>query len=116
MLYYILYSIKALLFILAILIFAFSQAMYLLSNPTPDSDFSNRQESIIRSFLYMMGGSDLNQMKETINTDLAQFLLCIFIFMTTILMLNLLIALMNSSYSTIEVSSMYTVHIVLYIV
>lgn len=49
-----------------------------------------------------MGGSDLNQMLQTINPALAQFLLCAFIFLSTILLLNLLIALMNSSFGKIK--------------
>lgn len=49
-----------------------------------------------------MGGADVSQMLQTINPTLAQFLLCAFIFLSSILLLNLLIALMNSSFGKIK--------------
>lgn len=55
-------------------------------------------------YLYMMGqgSQSLNMVRESDTPDLAQLILCLFIFVTTILILNLLIALMNNSYSKIQ--------------
>jgi hypothetical protein len=49
-----------------------------------------------------MGQSQLDQVVSTLNPQLAQFILCMFIFVSSILILNLLIALMNNSYSKIQ--------------
>lgn len=49
-----------------------------------------------------VGGPLFDQFEETSNPALAKFLMCLFIFVTSILLLNLLIALMNNSYTTIR--------------
>lgn len=102
MIFFIFSSIKELIGILVFVIFGFSQSMYLLAYADSSLDFSDPMTGIINSFLYMMGASQLSQMQQASNPQLAQFLLCIFIFIATILMLNLLIALMNNSYGTIQ--------------
>lgn len=102
MIFFIFYSVKELMGILVLVLFSFSQSLYLLSYHDDTLDFSDPMGSIIHSFLYMMGGSQLGQMTQSSNPDLAQFLLCILIFLTSILLLNLLIALMNNSYGTIQ--------------
>ena len=102
MVFCILFSIKELMVILVLVIFGFSQAFYLLTFDNDLLDFSSPTDAIINAFLYMMGQSQLSQMQQATNPKLAQFLLCLFIFISAILLLNLLIALMNNSYSAIQ--------------
>lgn len=101
MVFYIMIKIKWLLLIIFIVVFSFAQALYLLSYARKDLEFSNPGGGLMQSFLYMMGNSDLNQMYQKSNPKLAQFLLAAFILVSTILLLNLLIALMNSAYTRI---------------
>ena len=102
MIFCILYSIKELMIILILIIFGFSQAFYLLSYDNDQLDFSSPTDAIINAFLYMMGQSQLSQMQGSSSPKLAQFILCLFIFVSAILLLNLLIALMNNSYTAIQ--------------
>jgi hypothetical protein len=100
---------RYLIFILCIVIFGFSQAFYLLSfDVLPDAmnnssnDFDNPAKSVLFSFAYMMGNANFNNMGNTINYDLGQFLLAVFITMTTIILLNVLIAIMSDTYRTVQ--------------
>jgi hypothetical protein len=102
MLFHIMLKIKELVLIMIVFIFAFSQSLYLLSYSDSTLDFSGRSGSIMHSFLFMMGQIDISQMTSSSNPDLAQLLLCLFIFANTIILLNLLIALMNNGYDDIQ--------------
>lgn len=102
MIFFIFTSIQELSIILIIVIFGFSQAMYLLSYQNDSLDFASPYNGIINAFIYMMGNPLVEQAASTSDPSLAQFLLCTFMFASTILLLNLLIALMNNSYNTIK--------------
>jgi ankyrin repeat protein len=102
MIFQIFFAIKELIGILIIVIFGFSQAMYLLSYHNPDIDFSKADKGMITAFFYMMGDASIDPMVGASNPELALTIVCLFIFITTILLLNLLIALMNSSYQKIQ--------------
>lgn len=101
MIFYIMFDITRFLQIMFIVVFSFAQALYLLSYSKEDSEFSKRGGGLMQSFLFMMGNSNLADMHNTTNPNLAQFLLATFILISTILLLNLLIALMNSAYAKI---------------
>lgn len=101
MIFVILFKIKELLLILFIVIVSYAQALYLLSYEAENLEFSNRLAGLMQSFLWMMGQSKLSQLQYTSNPVLAQFLLVVYILISTILILNLLIALMNSAYTEI---------------
>ena len=53
-------------------------------------------------FMAVMGDADFDDIMQTINPALAIFLLSMLIFFATIVLLNLLIALMNNAYGTVR--------------
>lgn len=87
--------------IIFIVILSFSQALYLLSYDVDDVEFSNPAAGLTESFVYMIEQINISQLHDTRNSKLAQFLMVAFVLVSTILMLNILIAQMNSAYSKI---------------
>lgn len=97
-----------LLIVLLLIIFSFAQAFYLLTYDLDESDFSDPKLGVAWAFLYIFpeGTFTIPQMRQSSNPDLAIFLLCLYIFCTTILTLNLLIAILNSQYIRVEKNKM----------
>jgi hypothetical protein len=58
MIFFIFYSIKELMAILLIAIFAFSQALFLLSYQDTTLPYGDALQGIVNAFLYMMGDGD----------------------------------------------------------
>ena len=79
----------------------FSQAFYLLSYTNPDLDSHGAGLSILFTYVYMTGQANWADMFHTTTPTLALILMCVFIGLTTILILNLIIATMNNVYSTV---------------
>ena len=88
--------------ILAVVNFGFAQSFYLLSYQNPEIELSDPYSSGLSTFIFMTGQADWNEMQETSTPALALFLMCLFITLSTILILNLVIAKMNYVYSMVE--------------
>ena len=99
--YAILFQIIPLLGILAVIVVGFSQAFYLLSYNNPHLDSHGFGISIPFMYVYMTGQANWADMFDTTTPTLAIILMCIFVALTTILILNLIIATMNNVYSMV---------------
>lgn len=99
--YAILFQIIPLLFILLVIDVGFSQAFYLLSYKNPSLDSHGAGLSILFTYIYMMGPANWSEMFNTTTPALAIILLCIYIALTSILILSLIIAKMNNIYSMV---------------
>lgn len=100
--YTILGQIIPFLVILVVLIVGFSQAFYLLSYADPSRDSHGAGASILFAYIYMTGQANWSDMFQTAEPVEAQFLMCFFIALSTILVLNVIIAKMNNVYSDVE--------------
>ena len=88
--------------ILALVLYGFSQAFYLLTyGSTDDVDFSTAALSYLSSFRYLMNGSQYYA-NAGVNSDLLIFITVLFVTFTNIILLNLLIAFLTSIYSDIQ--------------
>ena len=104
--YAILFQILPLLAVLAVINIGFSQAFYLLSYTNPDLDSHGAGLSILFTYVYMTGQANWPDMFHTTTPSLALILMCVFIGLTTILIINLIIAKMNNVYSTVASNAM----------
>ena len=91
-----------LLAILLLINIGFSQSFYLLSQNNPSLDSYTPQHSMLFTYIYMTGQANWSDMFHTSSPGLALFLMGLFIALTTILVLNLLIAKMNNVYGEVE--------------
>ena len=93
--------------ILALVLFGFSQAFYLLmANNNDETLFNSIQSAYLHSFSYMMGSSnyDLSAgVDSETGRGMFKAIVVIFITFVQILLLNLLIAFLNYVYSGIQV-------------
>ena len=99
--YAILYQILPLIGILLVINIGFSQAFYLVSYLSPHLDSHGAGASILFTYVYMTGQPNWSDMFLTTTPTLALIFMCVFIGLTTILIINLIIAKMNNVYSTI---------------
>jgi hypothetical protein len=98
---------QALMFVLFLVILGFSQAFWLLStNPPEQADdssvvyqFSSIKGSLIGSFTFMLGGYDASNFEGLDMEGFTVLLSALYMLIVSILLLNLLIALMGDSYS-----------------
>ena len=95
-------SILPLIGILVVVNFGFAQSFYLLSYQNSAILLSDPYKSGLSTFIFMTGQADWGEMYETSSPALALFLMCLFITLTTILILNLVIAKMNYVYSMVD--------------
>ena len=98
---------QALIFVMSLVVLGFSQAFWLLSmeneHVTDKGDilnpFATIKGSLIGSFTFMLGGYDASYFNGLKLESFAVFLSTMFMLIVSILLLNLLIALMGDSYS-----------------
>ena len=100
--YAIIWKVLPLLLILVVVNLGFSQAFYLVSYNDRSLDSHDAGVSILFTFVYFTGQANWNDMFNTNTPALALILMVLFISLTTILLLNLIIALMNNVYSTVQ--------------
>ena len=98
------WEIRYFLLILALILFGFSQALYVLSQGDPDSDFGTASTAYVSAFNYMVGNSSF-PLVGTSNPELATFLAVMLVVVTTILLLNLLISIMSNTYQKIQANA-----------
>lgn len=89
------------LIVLLLVILGFSQAFWLLSD-VEGLSFSTIDGSLITSFTFMLGGYDNKVFEGTSLYSFSVFLSCIYMLIVSILLLNLLIALMGDSYQSVR--------------
>lgn len=102
------YDIRYFLIVLLVVLLGYSQGFWMLSSSkTNDSGplpFSTVESSLLNGFLFMLGQNidTSSNFTNSASESFAIFLLIIFMLTMMILMLNLLIALMGDSFSTIR--------------
>jgi hypothetical protein len=102
MVLHIIYDIRYLVLLLFISIWAYSRALWIICFPDSESNFSNIKGGLLEGFQFMMGGYDPFQFKDSYQEDLAIFLSVMMMVTISILLLNLLIALMGSTFGRVE--------------
>jgi WD40 repeat protein len=95
------YDIRYFVLILALVLTGFAQAFWLISHHDAALDFGTLEGAFMNSYLYMLGNFS-GDFSGTLNPSLGQFLLAMFMFFMAILMLNLLIALMGETFSSVS--------------
>ncbi len=94
----IVYDIRFYLLVLFCVLAGFAQAFWILANIDPNNDFGTIRNSLYHAYLTMLGGMTptfINSISEGFGT----FLLCIFMMVMIIVMLNILIALMGDTFA-----------------
>lgn len=110
---------QALMFVVFLVILGFSQAFWLLSTRPPELDdssdtiyqFSTIRGSLIGSFTFMLGGYDATNFSGLEMEGFVVLLSALYMLIVSILLLNLLIALMGDSYGT-SLLSTYDVSVI----
>lgn len=99
----------SLMFVVFLVLLGFSQAFWLLASENRDLDgdpstnpFSTIPNSLLNSFTFMLGGYDPFAFSNAPLESFALFLSCIYMLIVSILLLNLLIALMGDSYGDVR--------------
>jgi hypothetical protein len=95
-------SILNLIFITILVIVGFSQAFWLLADPQGGSLFANFDTGLLRTFEFMMGQFDQAEFDTSYSPSFSILLAILLIFIASILLLNLLIALMSSTFAKVE--------------
>jgi hypothetical protein len=96
------YEVRWFIPVLFILLIGFSQAFWIISNVDPDSIFALMSGSLQASFLALLGLQSETNFTGTSAPFAGSVLLNLFLFVMVILMLNLLVALMNDTFSNLS--------------
>ena len=94
-------DIRFFLLILTFVLIGFSQAFWLLNNDG-NNIFSGIGRSFLSTYLFMLGNFDETVFDSGIAPKESYILLCLFLLFMTILMLNLLIALMGDTFERVK--------------
>lgn len=94
-------DIRFFLLVLLLVLLGFSEAFWLLSSMNKSLQFGTIANSLLNTFLFMLGGSNAD-FEGTASPVIATILLVMFLMFMTILMLNLLIALMGQTFSRVS--------------
>jgi WD40 repeat protein len=91
---------RALMFVVLVVLVGFSQAFWLISNESNNSPFANIDDSLVVSFVFMLGGYDTSGFEDLPQPmkSYGLFLSAVYMMIVSILLLNLLIALMGDSF------------------
>lgn len=96
-------ELRSFVLVMLFFIFGFAQAMYLLSIEDSSSPFARGSgDSYMVAFTYMMGFADFTVFDATTNRSLGLFVIVFYLFVVTIISLNLLIAILSNSYNKID--------------
>ena len=93
---------KYLLIVVLLVALGFSQAFWIISNEDKLLPFGTFENSVLNSFVFMLGGYDPSAFIGTRLYKFALGLSCLYMIIVSILLLNLLIALMGDSYSSVR--------------
>lgn len=95
------YDIRYFLMVLLSVMVGFAQGFWLLSYPNASLPFGTISNALLNSYMYMFGNSSAD-FEGTASPNLSTLLLVLFLFFMSILMLNLLIALMGQSFISVS--------------
>ncbi len=95
------FDIRFFLIVLCTVLVGFAQGFWLLSYPDKSLTFGTIGSALLHCFLFMLGNFD-SDFSGTASPAFATLLLVLFLLFMTILMLNLLIALMGQSFSAVS--------------
>ena len=93
---------KYLIFVVLLVLVGFSQAFWLVSREDSELPFGKLDNSLLNSFSFMLGGYDPEGFAGAKLESFALFLSTIYMLIVSILLLNLLIALMGDSYGAVK--------------
>jgi len=98
------YVIRYFLFILLAILLAFTQEFWILFDlsSNDDSQFKNIANGMLMSFQFMIGNYDTSTLELSVQPKFAIFLSVVFVVIVSILLLNLLIALMGDAYNEVK--------------
>jgi WD40 repeat protein len=88
--------------VVLIVLVGFSQAFWILSEQHGDAPFGTIEASLLNSFVFMLGGYDPTAFHGIYLVRFAIALSAIYMLIVSILLLNLLIALMGDSYGAVK--------------
>jgi hypothetical protein len=88
--------------VVILILVGFSQAFWLVSRHVPGLPFATFEGSLLNSFVFMLGGFDPTAFADTRLYRFAIALSCLYMLIVSILLLNLLIALMGDSYGSVK--------------
>jgi len=93
---------KVLITIVMIVLVGFSQAFWVISSVDRDLPFGTIENSLLNSYVFMLGGFDPSAFEGSPLNRFAIALSCLYMLIVWILLLNLLIALMGDSYGAVR--------------
>lgn len=96
------YELRFFVLVLVFILFGFSQALFLLSYADSSLPFSKPAGSYLAAFAYMMGQADFSAFDSSSNKTLGLIIIVLLVSVASIFMLNLLIAILSSSYKNIH--------------
>lgn len=96
------WELRFFLFILLFILFAFSQALFVIGHTVDGGSFVTPANSFLNSFYYMISGTDFKDFDGNENQSLGLVLLTLLTFTCAILILNLLVGVLGSSYDKIQ--------------
>eukprot|EP01032_Pedospumella_encystans_P017121 gene17121-19520_t len=88
--------------VVLIVLVGFSQAFWIISSVDRSLPFGTIQDSLLNSYVFMLGGFDPSAFEGTPLNGFATALSCFYMLIVSILLLNLLIALMGDSYGSVK--------------
>jgi hypothetical protein len=94
------------LIVLALVVFGFAFAFWIVANEAPTSSFYHLDDSLVTTFAYMMGQFDSSDFDDISVNQFARYMYVLYMIVTTIILLNLLIAIMGDIYSSVEKNAM----------
>lgn len=99
----ILKGISYFLVVLALVVLGFAFAFWITANGVaPSSPFSTLDGTLVITFAYMMGQFDATDFQDINVNQFARFMYVLFMVVSSIILLNLLIAIMGDIYSSVE--------------
>ena len=98
----IMWDIKYYILMILLILFAFSQTLFILSYNNPNSDFFTVDYALLHTYQYMTSPPAEPSFGIETNVSIIVFVTCLFTFITTIILLNLLISIMSHSYEQIQ--------------
>ena len=93
---------KFLIVVVVIVLCGFSQAFWIVSQDDSSLPFGSIGGSLLNSFVFMLGGFDPTAFNGLSLAPFAIAMSCLYMLIVSILLLNLLIALMGDSYGSVR--------------
>jgi Ion transport protein len=105
MIFEIIADIRTFLLILAIVVMGFANAFYVILSKGPTSSYGTPFLAVRSSFSYMLGGYDLEELDDSRTPVVLSIFWAVFMVIVAIVLLNVLIAIISSSYERLTALS-----------